>query len=72
MIYRPQRGGLAESLQEAVRIDRSLDALAAHLHATVEEITIQYYLYDERLHQESYVVFVNREPFGFIDENPCI
>jgi hypothetical protein len=70
MKYRPQRGGFDDSMREAVEIEQSLDALAAHLKAPVEEIEIVLYAYDYRLKCTTYLILVCKEPVGFTDKNP--
>lgn len=78
MRYRPQRGGLAESLAETVTIERSKAALVAHLcgyyadwptpDITEATVTVKPYGYDERCDWDTHlVVLEGYGPTGMTD-----
>jgi len=62
--FRPQRGGLVESLAEIKEVN-SLQELRELLNAT--NIQVIPYVYDDRNGWTSYLVIAGREPVGFTD-----
>ena len=67
MKYRPQRGGLAESLAEEVVLKPTLGALADHLGIRPEHIEVKPYCYDDRLNCDTFLVCVDKCAVGFTD-----
>lgn len=74
MQYRPQRGGLDESMKEVVTLPASRRALAEHLGHQESAIIVKPYagfyedeVYDERICWNTYLVTVERQAVGFTD-----
>jgi len=63
--FRPQRGGLTESLAEIKQVN-SIQELRELLN-TVKSIEIRPYVYDARICWDSHLVLVDGEPVGFTD-----
>ncbi len=61
MLYRPQRGGLEESLKEAKSFD-TIGELLAHLMVQHD------YAWDYRLHSPTYLVSIKNQPEGFLTD----
>ena len=68
MIFRPQRGGLAESMEDAVSIPSTLVGLAAFLKEPAGDIEVDYYEYDDRIDWQTYVVKVRGYAVGFTNQ----
>ena len=68
MKFRPQRGGLIESMVGVVNIDPTLDSLARHLNVPVEDLECYFYGYDTRILWNTFVVTVDGDIVGFTDE----
>jgi hypothetical protein len=68
--FRPQRGGLAESMAETIEF-ASLDALRSYLQETlpvwVEAVEVKPYGFDARIGWDTYIVTVNGMAVGFTD-----
>lgn len=65
ILYRPQRGGLAEAMaekKEFTSVSEMLKYLVEqHRNAfSIEDIYISYYGYDERIAWETYIITVGR------------
>lgn len=70
MIYRPQRGSLAESMDARVMLLSSKAALAKHLDMKVEDIEVKPYydMVDPRTRwRETFLVTYNGYGIGFTD-----
>lgn len=67
MIFRPQRGSLAESMNEAVTIN-SKKTLAAYLDEPITDIQVRMYGYDERINWNTWLVTVRGDAVGFTNE----
>ena len=70
VLYRPQRGGLDESMEELKEFDTVEDLLnwlcedsdigwGKEMFA-VEDINFSYYCYDERIDWQTYIVTINK------------
>jgi hypothetical protein len=70
MLYRPQHGGLDDSMREVVTLDPTFDALARYLDVDINDISIQYYGEDSRIGWDTYCILVNYQGWGFTDEEP--
>ena len=68
MKFRPQRGGLIESMAGVVNIDPTLESLARHLNVPVEDIECYFYGYDTRIRWDTFAVIVDGDIVGFTDE----
>jgi hypothetical protein len=68
MKFRPQRGGLIESMNAVVLLDPTLESLARHLNVPVEDIECYFYGYDTRILWDTYAVTVDGDIVGFTDE----
>ena len=66
-MYRPHRGTLADSLKESVTVE-TIDDLHDLLGVKDGRLTVEYYTFDERLGQETYMVRVNLEIQGFLTD----
>lgn len=64
VLFRPQRGGLEESMHEVVAVSDKL-ALAVYLGAKVEEVTVTRASYDARILWDTHLVSVNGHGVGF-------
>ena len=65
--YRPHRGGLEESMREAVLVE-DFAALAKHLSATeTDRVEVAPYGFDSRTGWDTHLVTVNGRPVGFTD-----
>lgn len=70
MKFRPQRGGLAESMAEVVELP-DLRALAEWLVINIARLDVKPYTsYDYRTGWDTYVVTVDGQAVGFTD-GPC-
>lgn len=68
MKFRPQRGGLEESMKAMVELEPTRQALAAHLKvADDRRIDVERYCYDYRTHWDTYCVTVDGNGVGFTD-----
>lgn len=67
MKYRPQRGGLKESMDEVVELEDSLSALAGYLGVSPETVHVTPYRYDDRIGWNTYLVTVDGQGVGFTD-----
>jgi hypothetical protein len=67
MKYRPQRGGLADSMKEVIELEPTIDALASHLAVPAEQITVEPYCYDDRIGWHTQLVSVRGMAIGFTD-----
>ena len=66
MIFRPQRGGLAESMAAQMVIDPPTYAeLAYWLGEPAKDIEVKAYGYDERIDWHTYIVTVRGNAVGF-------
>ena len=68
VLYRPQRGGLDESMEAMKRFESAEEMIRylvfTHLHAFEEsDVYIRYYGYDERVDWETYIVCIGRHRF---------
>ena len=65
IIFRPQRGGLSEAMEEAKEFD-SISEMKSYCVAECgkafneNEITIEYYCYDERIDWETFICCTER------------
>jgi hypothetical protein len=64
-MFRPQRGGLAESMDARVQLPPTKTALATHLSEPVADITVLYSCYDDRIDWETWTVCVRGNAVGF-------
>lgn len=70
MLYRPQRGGLDESMREKIILLSSRAALAEYLKVPVTDISISdEATYDGRTDWESWTVLVRGEAVGFVNQD---
>lgn len=70
--FRPQRGGLVESLKETVFFNSKaelVDHLSDEFNATLENTTLKYYGFDERINWDTFIVLVDNHPVGFTDKD---
>lgn len=68
MMYRPQRGSLLESMEDAAVLAPTKEALAEYLHAKIEDVDVKLYtdFPDDRIGWErTYVVLVKGVAWGF-------
>ena len=70
MKFRPQRGGLADSMAEVVELRPSIEALVRHLKVPGDRIDVRPYYYDDRTGWKTYIVTVDGQAVGFTD-GPC-
>jgi hypothetical protein len=70
MIYRPQRGSLAESMNAAIVLPATKEALAQHLNANVEDVGVKLYSNERDSRngwERTYLVTFNGWGIGFTD-----
>lgn len=70
ILYRPQRGGLAEAMAEVKEfstlkemfeyIVKEGEEIYLRVPFGVSDLSIRYYCYDERIHWETYIVCTDR------------
>lgn len=65
IIFRPQRGGLKESMLECVTLPASVAAIASHLQASIDSLKVEPYAKDERIGWDTYLVTVDGKAVGF-------
>jgi hypothetical protein len=71
MIYRPHRGGLAESLRAEVTLEPTYESLARHLNISAEDIEVHFYYHDTlQGWSNTYIVMVCGSATGFTNEEP--
>ena len=70
MKYRPQRGGLAESMAKTVELRATIEALGEYLCIDPFAIEVKPYCYDDRTGWKTYLVTVDGQAVGFTD-SPC-
>jgi hypothetical protein len=67
MKFRPHRGSLEEAMLGIVTLDPTLKALAGHLNVDVDDIKVDFYMYDSRIHWDTFIVSVDGSAVGFTD-----
>jgi hypothetical protein len=67
MKFRPQRGSLADAMQEVQEMPATKLALAAHLRCDIGDIEVKPYTYDARIGWDTHIVLVLGFPAGFTD-----
>lgn len=65
MKYRPQRGGLKESMAEVIEIEPTINALAVVLKVPPSAITVEAYTYDDRIGWDTYLVCIEGCAVGY-------
>ena len=71
MRYRPQRGGLADSMAEVIELPATLADLANHLGVKPEQISLRSYGFDDRIGWMTWLVSIDGQAVGFTDRNPA-
>jgi hypothetical protein len=66
MKFRPQRGGLEESMRETIEV-ADMKSLATHLGVDVERIVVRHYGFDSRIGWDTHIVTIDGEGVGFTD-----
>ena len=64
--FRPQRGGLEESMKEVKTFDSKLE-LAKHLGVCYFSVEAEAYGYDPRIEWNTWIVLVDGQAVGFTD-----
>jgi hypothetical protein len=72
-LYRPQRGGLSESMLEALKFDSKeelIQKLSEDLMVNIEanEISIKKYVYDDRIKWDTHIVLLNGNAIGYVNK----
>ena len=76
--YRPQRGGLAESMTQVADISPNLAALTKHINDLgwfwypihSDQVKVIHQGFDARINWDTYIVMVDGQAVGFTD-GPC-
>jgi hypothetical protein len=71
MLYRPQRGGLDESLRATGFMVPTYAALAEYFNVSVDRIKCHFYYHDTlRGWSNTHIVLVDGVAMGFVNEKP--
>jgi len=71
MIFRPQRGGITQSMKEKVILLSSKAALAKHLRVPIKSVDVRWYGDDAwNGWRSTYLIIVDGNAVGFTNQEP--